>query len=54
MACREFHMMCDTHLYSMNTETFLESYQAGDIDVEKVEIRLKDIRKSGKHLSSFD
>ena len=54
MACREFHMMCDTHLYSVNTETFLEAYRAGDIDVEKVEMRLKNIRKNGKRLRSID
>jgi len=53
-ACSEFHMMCDTHLYSVNTETFLEAYQNGGIDLEIVEARLQSIRKKGKRLHSFD
>ena len=53
-ACNEFHMMCDTHLYSMNTETFLEAYQNGSIDLEMVEARAQSIRKKGKRLHSFD
>jgi hypothetical protein len=53
-ACREFHMMCDTHLYSVNAETFLEAYQNGSIDLEIVEARLQSIRKKGKRLHSFD
>ena len=53
-ACNEFHMMCDTHLYSMNTKTFLEAYQNGSIDLEIVEARLQSIRKKGKRLHSFD
>jgi hypothetical protein len=54
VACREFHMMCDTNMYSVNTETFLEAYQNGNIDLEKVEARIKDIRKNGKRLHPFD
>lgn len=54
VACREFHMMCDTYMYSVNTEIFLESYKNGDIDLEKVEARLQNIRKNGKRLHSFD
>ena len=53
-ACNEFHMMCDTHLYSMNTETFLEAYQNGSINLEIVEERLQNIRKKGKRLQPFD
>jgi len=53
-ACSEFHMMCDTHLYSVNTETFLEAYQNGSIDLEMVEARAQSIRKKGKRLHSFD
>lgn len=54
VACSEFHMMCDTHLYSLDTETFLEAYQKGSIDLEIVEARLQSIRKKGKRLHSFD
>ena len=53
-ACREYHMMCDTHLFSVNTETFLDAYQNGSIDLEIVESRLLSIRKKGKRLHSFD
>ena len=53
-ACSEFHMMCDTHLYSLDTETFLEAYQKGNIDLEIVESRFQNIRKNGKRLYSFD
>jgi len=52
MACREFHMMCDTHLYSVNAETFLEAYKDGNLDLDIVISRLKDIRKNGKLLTS--
>lgn len=53
-ACNEYHIMCDTHLISVNTETFLEAYQNGIIDLEIVELRLQNIRKKGKRLHSFD
>ena len=53
-ACREYHMMCDTRLFSVNTETFLEAYQNGSINLEIVELRLQSIRKKGKRLHSFD
>jgi rRNA-processing protein FCF1 len=51
-ACREFHMMCDTHLYSVNAETFLAAYIDGDLNLDVVSSRLKDIRKNGKLLRS--
>jgi rRNA-processing protein FCF1 len=47
-ACKEYQMMCDSNLFSINTETFLEAYNDGDIDLKKVESRLKSIRKKGK------
>ena len=53
-ACSEYHMMCDTHLYSVNAKTFLEAYQNGSIDLEIVEARMKSIRKEGKRLHPFD
>jgi hypothetical protein len=49
-ACEEYQMMCDSNLYSVNAETFLETYQNGDIDLKKVESMLINIRKSGKLL----
>ena len=47
-ACSEYQMMCDTNLYSVNAETFLETYNNGNIDLEKLESRLINIRKKGK------
>ena len=53
-ACSEYHMMCDTHLYSVDAKTFLEAYQNGSIDLEVVESRLQNVRKKGKRLHSYD
>jgi len=48
VACRDYQMMCDTNLFSINTETFLEAYNNGEVDLRTVESRLKNIRKKGK------
>lgn len=53
-ACKEYQMMCDTNLYSVNAETFLETYQNGNIDLEKVESMLINIRKKGKRFHYID
>ncbi|PNX52170.1 MAG: hypothetical protein BV456_00365 [Thermoplasmata archaeon M8B2D] len=53
-ACTEYHMMCDTHLYSVNAKTFLDAYQNGNINLEIVEARLQSVRKKGKRLHPFD
>jgi rRNA-processing protein FCF1 len=53
-ACSEYHMMCDTHLYSVDAKTFLEAYQNGSIDLEIVESRLQNVRKKGKRLHPYD
>jgi hypothetical protein len=50
-ACTEYHQMCDTTLYSIDTRTFVEAYQKGTIDLEIVQSRLQSIRKDGKQLS---
>lgn len=51
LACREYHLMCDTNMFSVNTEIFLESYKMGDIDLKIIESRLKNIRKKGKRIN---
>ena len=38
-ACTEYHLMCGTTLYSVDTRTFLESYQHGSIDLDIVRAR---------------
>ena len=42
--------MCDSKLYSINTETFLVAYSDGNIDLDIVKSQIKHIRKSGKRL----
>jgi hypothetical protein len=44
--------MCDTHLYSVNAETFLNAYNDGDLNLNVVSSSLKNIRKNGKLLRS--
>ena len=49
-ACSEYSQMCDTHLYLVDTRTFLESYENGKININIVLSRMKTIRKKGKRL----
>lgn len=49
-ACSEYHMMCDSNLYSINAETFIAAYNDGDLNLDIISSRLKDIRKEGKLL----
>jgi len=49
-ACTEYHQMCDSTLFSIDSKTFIESYKSGWIDPDIVESRIKSIRKSGKRL----
>jgi len=49
-ACTEYHQMCGTVMYSIDTRTFLEAYQQGTIDLDIVRARIKTIRKKEKRL----
>lgn len=49
-ACTEFHQMCDTGLYAIDSKTFLLAYDHGFVDVEIIESSMQDIRKSGKRI----
>jgi rRNA-processing protein FCF1 len=49
-ACTEYHQMCNSFMYSIDAETFLEAYNNGNIDINIVKSRLKEIRKKGKVL----
>jgi rRNA-processing protein FCF1 len=49
-ACTEFHQMCDSVLYSIDAETFLDAYNGGNIDLDVVRSHMLKIRKSGKRL----
>jgi hypothetical protein len=50
-ACTEYHQMCDSILYSINAETFLDAYNNGNIDLDIVKSKIISIRKSGKRLN---
>jgi hypothetical protein len=49
-ACTEYHQMCDTMMYSIDTRTFLEAYQHGTIDLDIVRARIQIVRKKEKRL----
>jgi len=49
-ACIEYHQMCDSNLYSIDTETFLKAYMDGNINLEVIKANIKSIQKSGKRL----
>ena len=49
-ACTEYQMMCETNLYSIDAETFLESYKNKEIDTSVINSRIKSIKKDGKRL----
>ena len=35
-ACSEFHQMCDSMLFAIDTKTFLEAYDNGEIDLDVI------------------
>lgn len=49
-ACSEYHQMCDSILYSIDFETFLEAYRDGKIDIDIIKSRMKSIQKNTKLL----
>ena len=51
-ACTEYHQMCDSTLYSINSTTFLEAYSRGWIDLDVIQSKMKYIKKSGKRLGN--
>jgi hypothetical protein len=49
-ACTEYHQMCDSKMYSIDTKTFLEAYHKLTIDLDIVDARIQSIRKKEKRL----
>ena len=45
-ACTEYHLMCDSKLYSIDTKTFLDAYSKGTIDLDIVQSRTKRNKKN--------
>jgi len=49
-ACSQYHQMCDSFIYSIDTKTFLGAYNNGNIDIDFIESNLKNVRKDSKVL----
>lgn len=49
-ACSEYHLMCDPMLYSVDTTTFLDAYNHGQINLDIVQSKMKSIKKNKKRL----
>ncbi|KYK20016.1 hypothetical protein AYK24_04380 [Thermoplasmatales archaeon SG8-52-4] len=49
-ACSQYHQMCDSFIYSIDTKTFLGAYTNGSVNTKYIESKLKDIRKDEKIL----
>jgi len=49
-ACNEYHQMCDSIMYSVDSKTFLNAYSKGNIDIDVVISRMQNIKKKGKLL----
>ncbi|KYK25821.1 hypothetical protein AYK20_03980 [Thermoplasmatales archaeon SG8-52-1] len=49
-ACNQYHQMCDSFIYSIDTKIFLGAYKNGNVDINFIESKLKDIRKDEKVL----
>jgi hypothetical protein len=47
-ACKEYNLLCDSEMYSVDSRTFLKSYSNRNIDLDIVKSSLKNIRKDGK------
>lgn len=47
-ACKEFHMMCNSMLYNIDSKTFIKSYKDNKIDVDIIEKEMQLIKKSEK------
>ncbi len=44
-ACSEYFLMCDSRMYSIDARTFLEAYSKGTIDLDIVQLRIKQYSK---------
>jgi hypothetical protein len=49
-ACIQFHQMCDSFIYSIDTKTFLKAYNNGNVDINIIKSSLKNIKKDRKNL----
>ena len=49
-ACSQYHQMCESFVYSIDTKTFLGAYNNGNVDIDFIESNLKNVRKDKKVL----
>lgn len=49
-ACRDYHMMCNSFLYNIDSKTFLLAYTNGKINIDVIEENMINIKKSSKRL----
>jgi len=49
-ACTEYHQMCETNMFSVDSKTFLKAYSHGQINIDIVESNMKNIKKDTKRL----
>jgi hypothetical protein len=47
-ACSEYHLMCETMLYCIDTTTFVDAYHNGQIDLDIVRSRLRHYEEKRK------
>ncbi len=47
-ACSEYHQMCNSKMYNVDSRTFLQAYTNGSIDIDVVRSRSRAIHKKGK------
>lgn len=50
-ACKEYHQMCNSNLYSIPAETFLKVYDHGKVDLKIIQSLMRPIKKSGKRIN---
>jgi hypothetical protein len=50
-ACKEYHQMCGSNLYSIHAETFLKAYDYGKVDLKIIQSLMRPIKKAGKRLN---
>jgi hypothetical protein len=49
-ACIEFHQMCNSEIYNIDSITFLDAFDRGKIDLEIIKYHIQFIKKPGKKL----
>jgi rRNA-processing protein FCF1 len=51
IACKEYHLMCSSFLYNIDSTTFLKAYENKKIDIDIIEKNMRSIKKPEKRIS---